>query len=64
MTDADHLDVIDPEGPDHYVWDHSTETVAETFETRRAAETWAAEHGPEYEPVDARPLTDVEEGSE
>lgn len=41
---------------DFYVWDHSTESVVQTFDTNRAAENRAA-CGDHLEAVDARPLT-------
>lgn len=61
-TVTTEADVLGPGGPNFYVWDHSTESVAETFESKESAETWAEEHGPEYEPVDATPLYDPDDG--
>jgi hypothetical protein len=59
--DVSESDVLDPSGPDWYVWDHSTESVVQTFDRRRAAVA-RADRGDDMEAVDARPLGTVEEG--
>jgi len=65
-ADVSESDALDPNGPDWYVWDHSRESVVQTFDTRRAAQNRAA-RGDDLEAVDARPLGTVEgdgEGSD
>ena len=60
--DESEIETENPTESGIYVWDHMTETVAaDGFRCKEHAEIWATEHGVEYEPVDARPLT---EGSE
>ena len=60
-ADVSESDVLAPDGPDWYVWDHGSESVVQTFETRRAAQNRAA-RGDDLEAVDARPLGTVEDG--
>ena len=62
--DEAEIETENPTESGIYVWDHTTETVAaDGFECREHAEIWAAEHGVEYEPVDARPLGTTERDS-
>jgi len=65
-ADVSESDVLDPDGPVWYVWDHRTESVVQTFDTRRAAQNRAA-CDDDLEAVDARPLGTAEgdgEGSD